>query len=58
MFNQQKYQAICTDKGNFYTGTWTVVYLPTNENLSHHEGRSAALATIKRYEAADARRKG
>lgn len=36
--------------------TFIVVYLPTNENLSHHENMSEARAAVKRYEAADARR--
>lgn len=37
--------------------TFTVIYEPTYENLSHHESRSEALAAVKRYEAADKRRK-
>lgn len=38
------------------TGTFTVVYNPSHENLSHHESRSEANAAIKRYKAADQRR--
>jgi hypothetical protein len=36
--------------------TFVVVYLPTNENLSHHESMAEARAAVRRYQAADTRR--
>lgn len=36
--------------------TWTVVYFPTHENLSHYESESEARAAVRRYKDADARR--
>lgn len=47
----QKYQAIM-----MMNETWAVVYLPSNENISHHETKGEALAAIERYKAADNRR--
>jgi hypothetical protein len=54
---QQKYQAINVTKAQDPSETWAVVYIPSNENLSHHETLFGALTAIQRYKAADERRK-
>lgn len=36
--------------------TWTVVFNPTHENISHHESNAEAEAAVARYRAADHRR--
>jgi len=53
---EQAYQAINVTKGGEIAETWAVVYIPTNENISHHETASQAIQAIKRYREADARR--
>lgn len=54
---EQDYQAINVTKPDDLAETWAVVYLPTNENISHHEAAWQATAAIQRYRAADAKRR-
>jgi hypothetical protein len=41
---------------NMATDTYSVQYVPTSENLSHHESEGEARTAVQRYEAADKRR--
>jgi hypothetical protein len=52
----QKYSIVETQKPDDPAPTYSVRFLPTGENLSHHETRSEARAAMRRYEAADKRR--
>ena len=54
----RRYKIIC--KAAEYPGqadTYAVVYVPTGEAVSRHESRTEAVAAVRRYESADAKRR-
>ena len=52
----KKYK-IVSSAAEAQANAYAVVYVPTGEVVSRHESRTEALAAVRRYESADAKRR-